>query len=196
MGLRVPGSAPELKARGVLLRSPVHADVEGRRRCGDDPEIIRMFGGAPGFAEHRSMTVEAAEAWFERLQAEGNPLEWVIEVDDGFIGTARLHSIVEADRRARYAIGILDRSALGRGFGTTVTRLVLEYGFDVVGFHRIDLRVLAFNTRAIACYRKCGFVEEGREREAALIDGTWHDDVIMSALQSEYTQSKTMPSGD
>jgi [ribosomal protein S5]-alanine N-acetyltransferase len=49
----------------------------------------------------------------------------------------------------------------------------------------VDLRVLAFNERAIACYTKCGFVIEGRERETALIDGTWYDDVMMSILEHE-----------
>ena len=51
------------------------------------------------------------------------------------------------------------------------------------GLHRIDLRVLAYNTRATRCYLRAGFVEEGREREAALVDGTWHDDVIMGILE-------------
>ena len=69
------------------------------------------------------------------------------------------------------------------------TRLVLQYGFEVVGLHRIDLRVLAYNERAIACYRRCGFVEEGRERDAALIDGEWHDDVIMAVLTDHTGQA-------
>ena len=30
--------------------------------------------------------------------------------------------------------------------------------FGILGLHRIDLRVLAYNTRAISCYRRCGFV--------------------------------------
>jgi RimJ/RimL family protein N-acetyltransferase len=45
--------------------------------------------------------------------------------------------------------------------------------------------VLAYNTRAIACYRACGFVEEGGERQAALVDGSWHDFVIMSILEAD-----------
>jgi hypothetical protein len=30
------------------------------------------------------------------------------------------------------------------------------------------------------CYEECGFVCEGIEREAALVDGAWYDDVMMS----------------
>jgi hypothetical protein len=52
--------------------------------------------------------------------------------------------------------------------------------------HRVDLRVIAYNTSAIACYRKCGFVEEGRERETVLVEDRWQDDVLMSLLEDEY----------
>jgi len=43
---------------------------------------------------------------------------------------------------------------------------VLAIGFDEIGLHRIDLGVFDFNTRAIRCYEKCGFVQEGLAREA------------------------------
>jgi RimJ/RimL family protein N-acetyltransferase len=52
----------------------------------------------------------------------------------------------------------------------------------------VSLRVLASNTRAIASYRKCGFVEEGREREAALASSGWQDDIIMGVLDREWTR--------
>lgn len=154
-------------------------------RCGKDPEIIRMFGGSPEFDEPQPMSRDEAAAWYEQVSSASELLSWVVELDGHFIGTARLHSVDEADRRARYAVGLLDRDMLGIGLGTEVTRAVVAYGFHEVGLHRIDLRVLAYNARAIACYERSGFVVEGREREAALVGGTWHDDVIMGILEHE-----------
>jgi ribosomal-protein-alanine N-acetyltransferase len=52
--------------------------------------------------------------------------------------------------------------------------------------HRIDLRVLSFNVRAVRCYEKSGFVREGIEREGAWISGQWESDVPMSILEHEY----------
>jgi len=46
--------------------------------------------------------------------------------------------------------------------------------------------VIEYNLRAIRAYQKCGFVIEGREREAAFVDGAWYDDVIMGILDNEY----------
>ncbi|KQQ13634.1 hypothetical protein ASF53_11720 [Methylobacterium sp. Leaf123] len=45
---------------------------------------------------------------------------------------------------------------------------------------------LASNAHAVACYRKCGFIEEGREREAAFVGGAWQDDLIMGILDREF----------
>ncbi len=62
---------------------------------------------------------------------------------------------------------------------------VLRYAFGTLDLHRVDLKVLDFNLRAIRCYLACGFREEGREREAARVDDRWHDDVIMGILAHE-----------
>ena len=46
-------------------------------------------------------------------------------------------------------------------------------------------RSLASNERALACYRACGFRPEGRERDAACVDGQWRDDLILGLLDRE-----------
>ena len=64
-------------------------------------------------------------------------------------------------------------------------RLALRYAFDQLKLHRISVRVLAYNHRAIRSYQKCGFVIEGHEREAAWVNGQWHDDVLLGLLDRE-----------
>ena len=185
--MRIPETTPHLRTPRTLLRPFQPEDVDGMIRCGKDPEIIRMFGGSPDFDEPVPMSRDEASAWYAHVTGEANPLHWGVQYDGRFIGTARLHSVVEGDRRARFAVGFHDRDVLGMGLGVEVTQAVATYGFKVVGLHRIDLRVLAYNARAIRCYRRAGFVEEGRERESALVDGAWHDDVIMAMLEHEVT---------
>lgn len=71
------------------------------------------------------------------------------------------------------------------GLGRETVRLILAHAFGALGLHRVSLRVVAYNTRAIRCYLACGFVEEGREREAALVGGERHDDIMMGILSRE-----------
>lgn len=180
---------PELKGHGFLLRRPNGGDVDARVALGRDPEIYRMFGGSASPARYGRAD---AEMWLQRTIE--HPAAWIID-RNGLIGEVRLDNINRHDRRASFAIGILDAKLLGQGLGTAVTKLVLGHAFGELALHRISLRVLAFNERAIASYRKCGFSIEGREREAALIDGEWHDDIMMGILAHEFSAAPDMPQG-
>ena len=46
--------------------------------------------------------------------------------------------------------------------------------------------MLAGNSRAIGCYRACGFRQEGIRRQAGLYPDGWKDFILMAMLQCEY----------
>lgn len=113
-----------------------------------------------------------------------HPYAWVIE-SKTMLGAVRLDRVDFTDRRASLAIGLLSSGELGKGQGTEAVRRVLGYAFAELKLHRVSLRVLADNERAIRSYQKCGFQIEGRERETAFLDGRWHADLIMGVLEHE-----------
>lgn len=171
-------SVPCLQGARVVLRPPIEGDVEARLALGNDPEIHRMFGGSRD--QLRPLTREGAGRWMQRVIE--SPYGWVIE-RGSLIGEIRLIRVERIDRRASLAVGIVDPRCLDKGYGTEAIRLVLDYAFGELKLHRISLRVLAYNQRAIRAYQKCGFVIEGRERE---VDGEWHDDITMGILEREF----------
>lgn len=166
----------------IRLRKAVPSDAQGRLALGNDPGIAEMFGVGPD--DLKPITPETALAWAEALME--HPHAWVIEDADRLIGEIRLDHVDSQDRRASLAIALYDPASLGKGVGTQAMRLVLAHAFEILRLHRISVRVLAYNARAIAAYKKCGFVEEGREREAAFVNGHWHDDVMMGLLEEEF----------
>lgn len=174
-------SLPILRGERLTLRRPREEDFKARLALGTNAEIFRMYGG--NRSELRSMTEDRAKRWVQRLLDQD--YAWIIEAD-GLIGEIRLDRVDLRDRRASLAIGIEDASQLGKGLGSEAIALVLGYAFNVLKLHRISVRVVDYNSRAIRAYQKCGFVIEGREREAAFVDGDWHDDVVMAILDTEY----------
>jgi RimJ/RimL family protein N-acetyltransferase/predicted enzyme related to lactoylglutathione lyase len=171
-----------LAGERVVLRQPLSTDTDDRLSSGRDPELVRMYGG-----DYRSVTPltrDDAERWAQTIRDD--PLAWVIEAESKAIGHCRLHTLDHDNLSARYAIGIFNPDFWSRGYGTEATRLVLRFVFEDLGLHRVDLRVLSYNSRAIAAFKKCGFVEEGRERDSARVSGEWHTDVRMSILKHEY----------
>ena len=166
----------------VTLREPVQTDAEVHFRFPGTPGIVRMYGGDP--AQLPAPSIERSRKWLEWLN--GHPFARIIEAEGEPVGHLRLHSLNEEDRKVKLAIGLFGETNLGRGIGRHAIRLALDHAFEPMRLHRVELRVLSFNERAIRCYRACGFSHEGTERDSALIAGEWHDDWIMGILEHEH----------
>lgn len=174
-----------LSGRRVTLRAPRPGDVTDRLAAGRDPEFRRMVGAtdpSPG-----PLTLAEAERWYAELRRE--PYGWTIEYAGRCIGVARLHSIEAAARRVHLAVGIFSPEHRGRGLGTEVVELLTAYAFGPLGMAEVHLRVLAFNKRAIACYRRYGFREVGRE--AVTVGTELGEDILMVLTVAEFQAART-----
>ena len=177
-------NTPKLESRNIILRQPIREDIVERQKLGLNKECVTMCGG--NTSNFGVFTLEDAIKWHDRLIQ--HPCKWIIEYEGKCIGTVGLRPYLE-DKKAKFAIEIYDSNIYGRGIGTTVTKMVLKYAFEVLDYHKVFLRVLDYNTRAIKCYEKCGFIKEGIDREGALINGIYCSDIYMGILKSEYILS-------
>ena len=137
----------------------------------------------------KPLSRDRAEARFNQIisKPEGEYF-WIAKKSNGsLLGYIFLTGILKIHRVAReLGIVIGDPGDWGHGYGTEATQLVLDYGFNEMKLHRIELLVLDFNNRARRVYEKLGFVVEGVQREARLIDDKWCDVIQMSILEGEY----------
>lgn len=175
--------SPILEGSEVRLRPPCAGDADVRVALGSNAEIAEMYGVNKD--DMKPVTPEGAARWLQWLT--DHPHAWVIEINGAFAGEIRLDNVNRQDRRATMAIGINNPALLGKGFGTEAITLLLRHAFGEMGLHRIGIRVLAYNKRAIRAYEKCGFVVEGTERETAYVNGKWHDDIMMGVLDREFS---------
>jgi RimJ/RimL family protein N-acetyltransferase len=173
---------PEFRSASLVLRRPREQDIDALLALPLDLDAMLMFGVDATADTLR--TLDQARAEYRKL--EQDPLVWVIDAGDGYIGHINLHDLNQQDRRAKLAIWIEDASRRNQGVGTQAIKLILTHAFDTLRLHRVGIRVLDINTRAIRAYEKCGFVQEGLERETACIRGHWHDDIMMGLLEREF----------
>jgi len=182
---------PVLRGERVILRGHRESDVDDRLRYPIDPEEEDCYGSSwrRDWDGRRYHTREH----LTRSQGPPDPgvYEWAVEHDSHCIGSARLR-VDPGQHRATYSVGVFVAGLRGRGPGREITRLVLSWAFGVLGAHRVELEVLAGSSRAISCYRACGFRHEGIRREAELSPEGWKDFLHMGVLQAEYqSQPKT-----
>lgn len=106
--------------------------------------------------------------------------------DNKMIGTVSLEDINTINRTATLGIFIGDKNYRDKGYGTESIKLILEYGFKYMNLNNIKLDLMAFNTRALKCYEKCGFKEYGRRRKCEFVNGKYYDSISMDILAEEF----------
>lgn len=136
---------------------------------------------------HRRFSRAEAEAWLATRPGQPDRADWAIvrRADGVFLGEVVLNDLDHENASAGFRIALAHPSLYGRGYGTEATRLVVEYALLDAGLHRVALEVYAFNERAQHVYESCGFVVEGRLREALDWDGRRYDAILMSVLRSD-----------
>ncbi len=73
----------------------------------------------------------------------------------------------------------------GKGVATAATRLLTEYGFESIGFHRIEALVVASNVPSLKVLKNAGYMQEGIMRDKSLQDdGTREDMVLFAAIRT------------
>jgi len=125
--------------------------------------------------------------------AETNPDRrkiWNAASNNEVVGHIELDNIWKHDRKATLCRVIIDPARRGEGFGAAMVQRVLQYGFEELNLHRIDLSVWDFNTQAIKCYEACGFVREGLQRECRRMDTQWWSNVQMNILSTNGASAK------
>ena len=88
------------------------------------------------------------------------------------IGHCELYLLENSARIDRIIIG--DKSMKGKGICGMLMSLLLQYGFRELKLPMLELNVFDWNTAAIRCYEKAGFViEHGNTHERKINGQTW-----------------------
>jgi RimJ/RimL family protein N-acetyltransferase len=167
----------------VVLRRHVPANLRAFRRWYSDPDVARLTRYQDG-----PMRPQEIERFFDARVLGGDSLALAVHVRDTgrLIGSCAFSQLDGDNGSAMYHITIGEKDAWGHGYGTDATRLMVRHAFEVLGLHRVALAVFEFNERAIRSYLACGFLVEGRAREAIWRDGRWWDEITMSLLEPEW----------
>ncbi len=182
-----------LEGELVVLLRHVPSNLAAFQRWYSDPEIARLNRHESGV-----MRRDEIERFFSARVVGPDTLSLAIHVQatGRLIGTCAFSHFDGDNGSALYHITIGEHDAWGRGYGTEATDLMLEHAFERLGLHRVGLSVFSYNERAIASYRKSGFVIEGTLRQAIRRDGRFWDEHEMGILADEWRTLRRMRSID
>ncbi|HTV80843.1 MAG TPA: GNAT family protein [Steroidobacteraceae bacterium] len=120
-----------------------------------------------------SLGTDPTQIWFAIRRAAQGPI----------IGFAILRNISAVHRSAELGVRIGEEGERGRGLGKDAARQVLQFCWQVLNLHRVQVAAFADNERALRLYTGLGFRREGILRQAQFIDGKWKNVVVMGLLR-------------
>ena len=167
-----------------LYLSPMNPDdAEIYTKWVNDPEVAN-------FMSFRTMLISiATERKALENMADGKFGFSIVRLeDDELIGSIGLEDINNFSRRATLGILIGEAENRSKGYGAEAIRLLLDYGFNTLNLHNIELTLNGDNERALACYKKVGFKEYGRRREGMFKNGKYMDYICMDILAGEFNE--------
>lgn len=179
---------PVLTGEKTVLRPLTAADAGAIRKIIEDPEVIRFtFGPSTEF------TLELLRSLYGVRASAPDRLDLAVTdpATGELLGEVVLNEWEPAARSCNFRT-LIGPHGRDRGIGTEAARLIVGYGFEQLGLHRIGLHVHGHNHRARRVYEKVGFVVEGVRREARSRDGEWVDEVVMGILDREWAALSPM----
>jgi len=166
------------------LRSLELSDLNALWTWFADREVVRYSLSLWLFPYSRHET----QTWLEKTIHDKQTLTLGIveRTSAALIGFAGIAGISLINRSGEYFILIGNKDWWSKGYGTEVTKLIVEYGFATLNLHRIALTVSDINSGGVKAYERAGFTMEGVLRQACYRDGQYHDKLIMSILHPEW----------
>ncbi|WOX09799.1 GNAT family protein [Streptomyces sp. N50] len=166
---------PVLTGEKTVLRPFTASDADPMWQLIQDPEVVHFT-----FEPSTELTLERLRSLYGARATLPDRLD--LAVTDPATRSCTFRTLIGPRGR-------------DRGIGTEATRLILGYGFEQLGLHRVQLEVYGHNHRARRVYEKVGFVVEGVRREARSRDGEWVDKVVMGLLDREWSAHRGHPEG-
>ena len=103
----------------------------------------------------------------EKIDSGATMFSMLEKSTEKFIGNVEFFNI--KDKEAEWGIAITGPMQ-DKGYGTEAIRTMVRYGMEILGLHRIFLKVYPHNARAIHVYKKCGFREYDRNDEDVFME--------------------------
>jgi len=168
-----------LSGRKTRIRPLELEDLDSLYLWYSDPEFTYWLSG--NWPEKSLLRRDEIERRF----FDEDPFRYALLDEAGaLIGVIGFDELNIPARSVRLFLGIGEKAYWGKGYGTDALRCFTDHLFGHWNFHRLSLETWDGNKRALACYAKAGFQQEGVLKDAYYIDGRYRDGILLALVRS------------
>ena len=179
-----------LHGRRVVLRTMNEQDYEGwyevRTRC---REWLLKWEPRSAHSTHladdqRSFVGRCAIR--ERERQMGTGFGFGIFYQGRFVGEVTLSSIQRGPLQSAYVGYWIDQAVAGQGLMPEAVVTLLQYAFESLHLHRIEINIIPRNVASLRVVEKLGVRYEGIAERYLEIDGAWEDHARYAITAEEW----------
>ena len=169
-------------------------DPEIESKWTHDSEFVRMMEISPARPMSAAIIKKQYEKLEKQIDEDKNFYYFAIRAkkDDRLIGKAMIQWIEWTNGNSWVQLGIGSAEDQRKGYGSQALSMLVRFAFAELNLFRVSARVPEYNEAAIALFRKFGFIEEVRRRQALDRDGRRWDLIVFGLLNSEW-QNQVRP---
>ena len=178
-----PCGTLEIETERLILRQFKYEDADSMRKNWAGLDEVQSMYGEPSYKtpeEVKGLLDEYIGAY-----KNGFNYRWaVIEKESGECIGQVAYFLVDTDNHfgeIEYCIGTAFQ---GKGYATEATKAVIDYGFEKIHFHKVQICVRPSNISSKRVIEKCDFEYEGTLRDYFLIDGEYEGRMYYSIIKS------------
>jgi len=172
-----------IEGNKIVLRDVQKNDMINKVRWFNDPQVNKTL------LLEESLDLNRTLKWFEEHAGDDARREFIVESTQGeSIGITGLLHINRRHGTAECYCIIGEKAYWGKGIGTEVHKLLVDWGFKNLGLNKIWADIRAENIAIVKVIEKLGFKVEGTLRQERIIDGSRIDVVRIGLLRDEFYQ--------
>ena len=163
-------------------------DPEIEAKWTHDSDFMRLMEINPARPMSAAMLKKQYEKIEKQIEDDKDFFYFAIRAreEDRLLGKAMIQRIEWTNGNAFIQLGIGSAEDRGKGFGTQALNILLRFAFAELNLFRLSARVPEYNEAALALFKKLGFLEEVRHRQALDRDGRRWDLMVFGLLNSEW----------
>lgn len=175
----------QLETTRLHLREFTLSDWPAVQAYCADPVVVQYMPFGPN-------TDAETQAWLRWCveQSQADPrriyaLAVILKSEGQLIGNCTLALNPVELREAAFSY-LLNQADWGQGYATEALQALFDFGFTVLGLHRVADAVDPANVASIRVLEKLGLRREGHLREALWHRGRWCDEYLYAILSREW----------
>ena len=181
---KIFSNMPTLKGERLTLRRmhPIDADDMFSYAAREDVTRYLLWSPHPDLSYTREYL-----RYIQSRYALGDFYDWAVIDRESrrMIGTCGFTRISTENRSGEIGY-VLSPDFWGRGYAVEAASLVMKFGFEELGLHRIEARFMQGNDRSLAVMKKLGMEFEGYHIDEIFVKGSYRTVGVCAVTAEQY----------